>query len=107
MSEPNDQRAGAGNWRNWTGDERCMPAAIERPASLDQLSAAIAAARSKGLRVRVAGAGHSFNDIACSDGLLLKLDGMAGVLDIDRSAGLVRTQAGITLRELSRPLAAG
>ena len=106
MSEPNDQPAGAGRWHNWTGDERCLPAAIERPASLDQLSAAIAGARSKGLAVRVAGAGHSFNDIACSDGLLLKLDRMAGVLDIDRSAGLVRTQAGITLRELSRRLAA-
>jgi L-gulonolactone oxidase len=106
MSEPNDQPAGARRWHNWTGDERCLPTAIERPASLDQLSAAIAGARSKGLPVRVAGAGHSFNDIACSDGLLLKLDRMAGVLDIDRSAGLVRTQAGITLRELSRRLAA-
>jgi len=87
MSEPNDQRPGAGRWQNWTGDERCMPVAIERPASLDQLSAAIAGARSKGLPVRVAGAGHSFSDIVCSDGLLLKLDRMAGVLDIDRSAG--------------------
>ena len=106
MSEPNDQRAGAGNWRNWTGDERCMPVAIERPASLDQLSAAIAGTRSKGLPVRVAGAGHSFSDIVCSDGLLLKLDRMAGVLDIDRSAGLVRAQGGITLRELSRRLVA-
>jgi len=106
MSEPNDQRPGAGRWQNWTGDERCMPVAIERPASLDQLSAAIAGTRSKGLPVRVAGAGHSFSDIVCSDGLLLKLDRMAGVLDIDRSAGLVRAQGGITLRELSRRLVA-
>src|SRR5262249_11888080 len=106
MSEPNEQPDGAGRWRNWTGDERCTPAAIERPASLDQLSAAIAAARGRGLRVRVAGAGHSFSEIACSDGLLLKLDRMARVLEIDPSTGLVRAQAGITLRELSRRLAA-
>jgi len=55
--------------------------------------------------VRVAGAGHSFSDIALSEGLLLKLDRLGAVLDIDRSAGLVRVQAGITLRELSRQLA--
>ena len=106
MSEPNDQAAGAGRWRNWTGDESCIPAAIERPASLDQLSVAIAGARSRGLRMRVAGAGHSFSDIWCSDGLLLKLDRLARVLEVDRSAGLVRVQAGITLRELGRRLAA-
>ena len=106
MGEPNDQPAGAGRWHNWTRDERCMPAAIERPASLDQLSAAIAGARSGALAVRVAGAGHSFSDICCSDGLLLKLDRLARVLDVDRSAGLVRVQAGITLRELGRRLAA-
>jgi L-gulonolactone oxidase len=106
VSEPNDQPAGAGRWRNWTGDESCIPAAIERPASLDQLSVTIAGARSRGLRVRVAGAGHSFSDICCSDGLLLKLDRLARVLDMDRSAGLVRVQAGITLRELGRRLAA-
>jgi L-gulonolactone oxidase len=105
MSEPNDQPAGVCRWRNWTGDERCMPAAIERPASLDELSAAIAGASRRGMRVHVAGAGHSFSDIACSDGLLLKLDRLASVLDIDRSGGLVRAQAGITLRELSRRLA--
>ena len=73
---------------------------------MEQLSAAIERARGRDLRVRVAGAGHSFSDIALSEGLLLKLDRLGAVLDIDRSAGLVRVQAGITLRELSRRLAA-
>ncbi len=49
----------------------------------------------------MAGAGHSFRDIACTDGLMLKLDRFAAVIDVDRSSGLVRVQAGITIRELS------
>ncbi len=54
--------------------------------------------------MRVAGAGHSFSDIACSDGAMLKLERLAGVTDVDRSSGLVRVQAGITIRELSSRL---
>ena len=54
--------------------------------------------------MRVAGAGHSFSDIACSDGLMLSLERLAAILDIDPSSGLVRVQAGITIRELSRRL---
>ncbi len=55
--------------------------------------------------MRVAGSGHSFSDIALTDGSQLRLDRLTRVLDIDRSAGLVRVQAGITIRELSARLA--
>jgi FAD-linked oxidoreductase len=93
------------HWRNWTGDQRCRPAAIERPASIAEIAAALERAATQGRRVRVAGAGHSFSDIALTDGLLLTLDRMNRVLDVDRSAGLVRVQGGITIRELSHRLA--
>jgi L-gulono-1,4-lactone dehydrogenase len=105
MSERSDP-IGSHGWRNWAGDQRCVPAAFERPRTIEELSAAIASARDQGLRVRMVGSGHSFSDIACSDGLMLSLDGLASVLDVDRSAGLVRVGAGITIRELSRQLAA-
>jgi FAD-linked oxidoreductase len=91
-------------WRNWADDQRCAPAAVQRPASIEELCAAIARAGGEGRRVRVAGSGHSFSDIACTDGLMLVLDRLASVLDVDRSAALVRVQAGITIRELSRQL---
>jgi L-gulonolactone oxidase len=58
-----------------------------------------------GRRVRVVGAGHSFSDIACSDGVLVALDRMAQVLEVDRSAGLVKVQAGITIHALNQRLA--
>jgi L-gulonolactone oxidase len=56
-------------------------------------------------RVRVAGAGHSFSDVALTDGSQLRLDRLTGVLDVDRSSGLVRVQGGITIRELNARLA--
>ena len=55
--------------------------------------------------MRVAGSGHSFSDIALTDGVQIRLDRLAGVLDVDRSSGLVRVQAGITIRALNRRLA--
>jgi L-gulono-1,4-lactone dehydrogenase len=104
MSEPSDRHQTAVRWRNWAGDQLCWPAAISRPGSLEELSAAIERATRSGLRVRAAGAGHSFSDIACTDGLMVSLERLAGIVDIDRSSGLVRVQAGITIRELSRRL---
>jgi FAD-linked oxidoreductase len=55
--------------------------------------------------VRVVGAGHSFSDIALTDGTMISLERMAGVLDVDRQSALVRVQAGITIKALSRALA--
>jgi L-gulono-1,4-lactone dehydrogenase len=97
--------ARAARWRNWAGDQLCRPAAIETPGSLEEIAAALARAARAGERVRVVGAGHSFSDIACTDGRLLKLERMGGVLDADRSSGLVRVQGGITIHELGARLA--
>ncbi len=104
MSEPSDRQERATRWRNWTGDQLCTPAVRERPRSIEELSPALAGARSGGLRVRAVGAGHSFSDIACSEDVLVSLERMADVLDVDRASGLVRVQAGITINELSERL---
>ena len=47
-------------------------------------------------RVKVAGAGHSFTDIACTDGVMLDLSRMNRVLSVD--GALVTVEAGITIR---------
>jgi L-gulonolactone oxidase len=104
MSERSDPQKSAARWRNWAGDQRCAPAAAWRPASIEELSFAIERAAREGWRVRVAGAGHSFSDIACTDGLMLTLERLTRLLDVDRDSGLVRVQAGVTIRELSRRL---
>jgi FAD-linked oxidoreductase len=92
-------------WRNWAGDEGCEPIAIERPASVAEIVAALERAATAGERVRVVGSGHSFSDLACTDGRLLSLERMDRVLDVDRVSGRVRVEGGITIHALSGALA--
>src|SRR5215213_4027499 len=91
-------------WRNWAGDQQCVPARIERPSTVDELRRAVSGAADAGLSVRAAGSGHSFTDIACTDGLMLRLEGLNRVLDADSASGLVKVEAGIVLRDLSEAL---
>ncbi len=105
MSEPSGPNSDSAEWRNWAGDERCRPVEIARPGSIEEIATAVARAERGGLRARVAGAGHSFSDIACSDGLLIVLDRFQRVLDVDRESGVVRVQGGITIAQLNARLA--
>jgi L-gulono-1,4-lactone dehydrogenase len=92
-------------WRNWSGDQVCQPVRVERPGSTEDVVRVVQRAAAEGRVVRVAGAGHSFNDTVVTDGVLVSLDAMDRVLDADRSSGLVRVQAGIRLHALSDRLA--
>jgi L-gulono-1,4-lactone dehydrogenase len=94
----------ATEWRNWAGDQRCEPAEVARPASREELVEAVARAGGAGRSVRVAGSGHSFTDVACTDGVMLRLEGLNRILDLDRSSGLVRVEAGIVIGELAEVL---
>jgi L-gulono-1,4-lactone dehydrogenase len=93
-------------WRNWAGDQRCEPAALERPAAVGEVVGAVQRAVAAGRCVRVAGAGHSFTGAALTDGTLLSLARMGALLDADAASGLVRVQAGMTIRALNDALAA-
>jgi L-gulono-1,4-lactone dehydrogenase len=104
MSEPNDPHQSSAPWRNWAGDQSCAPARIERPRSKEELQRILAEAAEQSRRVRVVGAGHSFSEIAMTEGTMVSLEHMAAVLEVDRSSGHVRVQAGITIKELSREL---
>src|SRR6185436_10825705 len=53
-------------------------------------------------RVKVAGSGHSFTDIACTDGVMIDMSGMRRVLAVDGE--LVTVEAGITLHDLGEEL---
>ena len=90
----------ARTWTNWTGDQRCAPERIARPAGEAELARLVADAT----RVKVVGSAHSFTDIACTDGLMIDLGAMNRVLSVEGRD--VTVEAGITLRELGPQLAA-
>ena len=55
-------------------------------------------------RVKVAGSGHSFTDIACTDGVMIDMSAMRRVLAVEGNE--VTVEAGITLHDLGEELRA-
>ncbi len=92
------------SWTNWAGDQHCNPAAIERPLTLDGLRQVVARAAEGGQRVRASATGHSFNDIALTDGVMVRLDHLTRELGHDPAAGQVKVEAGVPLQRLNRML---
>jgi FAD-linked oxidoreductase len=91
-------------WRNWAGDQACRPVEVARPRNRDELAAVVAAAAGAGRTVSVRGAGHSFTETALTDGALLDLGALSGVIDADPASGRVRVGGGTVLAELNRDL---
>ena len=90
-------------WRNWSGEQLCAPARIERPQSEHEVADAVRRAVAEGRRVRVSASGHSFTDIACTDDVMLRLDALDSVVSAEGE--LVDVEAGITLHRLGKELA--
>ncbi|HYJ76754.1 MAG TPA: FAD-binding protein, partial [Kineosporiaceae bacterium] len=87
-------------WTNWSRTVVAHPVAVETPATVEELRKVVAEAAGAGRRVRAVGAGHSFTPAAVTDGVLLRLDRLAGVVRADRDTGLVTVLAGTRLRDL-------
>jgi L-gulonolactone oxidase len=96
---------GPGSWTNWAGDQTCRPAEVVSPANREELAAAVAAATAAGRKARVAGSGHSFTEAPLTDGTLLRIEALRGVLDADRATGLVKVAAGTVIADLDEELA--
>src|SRR6185437_2159994 len=61
-------------------------------------------ASAEGLTIRMAGTGHSFTPTVCTDGVLLRPEGLTAIRSIDADAGLVTVEAGCPLRKLNEEL---
>jgi L-gulono-1,4-lactone dehydrogenase len=91
-------------WSNWARNQTCAPAEIAHPGSEAELADLVKQAAAAGRRVKAVGAGHSFTSIACTDGVLVDLDGYGRVLGHDPRTGRVTVEAGISLHRLSDEL---
>ena len=73
-------------WSSWSGLAQGRPTRVVRPTSPAEVAEAVLAARAEGLRVKMPGNGHSFTDIALTDGVLLDPSALTGLVDVDREA---------------------
>lgn len=90
-------------WRNWARSESVNPVRVQRPRSVAEVRAALAAARRDGLRVKAVGAGHSFTGIAVAPGVQLDLSRLSGIYGVQGNR--VRIGAGTHLHQLPALLA--
>jgi FAD-linked oxidoreductase len=97
-------RPAPGIWRSWSGLSVARPAQVLAPRDPGDVVDAVVVARHAGLRVRMAGSGHSFTDAALTDGLLLLPERLSGVTEVDPRAGTVTALAGTPLRVLNAEL---
>src|SRR5437868_6970282 len=92
-------------WTNWGATYSCTPTHVAGPSGTDEIATLVHSAVERGERVKVVGSGHSFTDIACTDGLLLKMHNHNRVLKVDPDAETITAQSGITILQLSTALA--
>lgn len=91
-------------WSNWSQSESCRPAHLHFARSVADISAVVAEASDAAMSVRVAGSGHSHYPLVPTDGVVLDLSGLTGVIDADRETARARVWAGTTIYALGRPL---
>ena len=97
---------GGATFKNWGGNQACSPLSIEKPTTEGAIVDIVRRAEERGERVKVVGAGHSFTDIACTDGRMISLDRYNRVLEVDTAAATAKVEAGISIASLGEALAA-
>lgn len=100
-------------WRNHTGNQGVDPLRILEPTKLGELVEIVREAERDGCTVRAVGSGHSWSDVAVTRGFLILPTGLVKALELEEDLvkpdrrgreRLVRTEAGIRIRELNAHL---
>lgn len=90
-------------WKNWSGIQTAYPALRWAPQSEDELATMITKQPGP---LRVVGAGHSFSALVPTDGTLLTLDALTGLVTYDPSTLRATVRGGTRLGDLGAALAA-
>lgn len=88
-------------WSNWSGKVTAAPKAVLAPRDEDELRRAVRDAIG---HVRVPGSGHSFTPIAATDGTLIDISAISGVVGHDPAALTATIRAGTKIHAIGRPL---
>lgn len=89
-------------WRNWSGLLHAYPAQRSAPTTEAELAEMMGSAPAP---IRPVGAGHSFTGLVPTDGTLVTLDGMTGLVTTDATTMQATVWAGTRLGDLGPALA--
>jgi FAD-linked oxidoreductase len=88
-------------WRNWSGGQSCLPTARVAPA--DE-AAVIDLLRTDPGPIRAVGSGHSFSPLVPTDGTILSLGNLSGMIGADGATMQAEFWAGTRMAEMGKPL---
>ena len=91
-------------WQNWVGNQSFSPSSSAAPRDEEEVAALVKEAAERGVGVRVAGAGHSFTPVVQTDGLLLDLSALSGVVHTDPVNRRATALAATRIRDFYEPL---
>jgi len=92
------------SWSNWSGRLTAQPAEVRTARSEREVRDALRHAHALGRRVRCVGAAHSHAPLVPTDGLLLDVSGLRGVVAVDAERCEARVRAGTRIHELGPAL---
>jgi FAD/FMN-containing dehydrogenase len=94
----------ATKWTNWVGNQSFTPRFAAAPRDEEDVAGLVRDAAERGSAVRVAGATHSFTPIVETDGLLLDVSALSGVVSADPARKRATALAGTLIRDFYEPL---
>lgn len=93
---------GQKQWTNWSGIVQSTPETIAVPDSEEALADLI---KNGSGRIRPVGSGHSFSELVPTDGTIIDLSKLSGLIETDKAAKTARIWAGTRLRQGARQMA--
>jgi FAD-linked oxidoreductase len=88
-------------WRNWSGCQQCTPLARIAPESIQELQTLLSTATGT---IRPVGAGHSFAPLVPTDGTIVSMSRLTGMVGHDSDKKQATFRAGSRLGEMGLPL---
>ncbi len=88
-------------WRNWSGNQRCIPSRRVAPSSVAELQELL---RSDTNKIRAVGSGHSFSPLVPTDHLLLSTRRLTGIESVDAERLQATILGGTVLQDIGPAL---
>lgn len=93
-------------WRNWSQGVVAHPQKVLAPQSEQALLDIVKEASRNDWNIRLTGSGHSFVPLCASDGVIISLDNLQGIVSIAPEAHQATVWAGTKIHQLGEPLLA-